>query len=166
MSVTNATEKGLPTNVDAERFVLGSILLDDALYVQAAGTLEPDDFSLQKHRLIFRRMGELQDRAERIDRITVANELMKFNELEACDGLSYLVSLDDGLPQLPNVDSYIRIVKDKSVLRRIIVASQHMINRCLLDSDEPDQILSGAEDTLLKLGEARVKSGLINPEQI
>src|SRR5437879_13050534 len=137
MSAPNAIEKGLPTNVDAERFVLGSILLDDALYIQAAGALEPDDFSLQKHRLIFRRMGELQDRGEKIDRVTVANELMKFNELEACDGLSYLVSLDDGLPQIPNLDSYIRIVKDKAVLRRIIHASQHMMNRCLLDESDP-----------------------------
>ena len=166
MSVTNSTEKGLPTNVDAERFVLGSILLDDSLYVQAAGTLEPDDFSLEKHRRIFKRMGELQDRGERIDRITVANELMKFNELEACDGLTYLVSLDDGLPQIPNVDSYIRIVKDKAVLRRIIFASQHMMNRCLLGEEEPGEILAGAEETLLKLGDSRVKSGLINPAQI
>ena len=81
-------------------------------------------------------MGELHERGENIDRITVANELMKFNELEACDGLSYLVSLDDGLPQIPNLDSYIRIVKDKAVLRRIIFASQHMMNRCLLDAEE------------------------------
>ena len=162
----NAIEKNLPANLDAERFVLGTIMLDDSVYVQAAGTLEPDDFLLDKHRRIFRRMGDLHERDERIDRITVANELMKSNELEACDGLSYLVSLDDGLPQLPNIDSYIRIVKDKSVLRRIILASQHMINRCLLDSEEPDQILAGAEETLLKLGEAQVKSGLLNPEQI
>ena len=62
---------------------------------------------------------------------------MKFNELEACDGLSYLVSLDDGLPQIPNLDSYIRIVKDKAILRRIIFASQHMMNRCLLGEEEP-----------------------------
>src|SRR5260370_15679846 len=166
MSVQHTVEKGLPTNVDAERFVLGSILLDDSFFVQAAGSLEAEDFSLEKHRRIFKRMGDLHERDERIDRITVANELMKFNELEACDGLSYLVSLDDGLPQLPNVDSYIRIVKDKSVLRRIILASQHMINRCLLDSEEPDQILAGAEETLLKLGEQRVKSGLMNADQI
>src|ERR1700676_2038179 len=125
----NSIEKGLPTNVDAERFVLGSILLDESFYIQAAGTLEADDFSLEKHRRIFQRMGELQDRGEKIDRITVANELMKFSELEACDGLGYLVSLDDGLPQIPNLDSYIRIVKDKSVLRRIIFASQNMMNR-------------------------------------
>ena len=166
MSAINKTEKGLPTNVDAERFVLGSILLDDSLYVQAAGTLEAEDFSLEKHRRIFVRMGELQDRGEKIDRITVANELMKFNELEACDGLTYLVSLDDGLPQIPNLDSYIRIVKDKAVLRRIIFASQHMMNRCLMGEEEPGDILAGAEETLLKLGEARVKAGLMNPDQI
>ncbi|MBZ5623418.1 MAG: replicative DNA helicase [Acidobacteriia bacterium] len=166
MSAHNIVEKGLPTNVDAERFVLGSILLDDSFFVQAAGSLEAEDFSLEKHRRIFKRMGDLHERDEKIDRITVANELMKFNELEACDGLSYLVSLDDGLPHLPNVDSYIRIVKDKSVLRRIILASQHMMHRALLDAEEPDQILAGAEETLLKLGEARVKSGLLSPEQI
>ena len=166
MSATNAPEKGLPTNVDAERFVLGSILLDDSLYIQAAGALEPDDFSLEKHRRIFKRMGDLQEQGEKIDRITVANELMKFNELEACDGLSYLVSLDDGLPQIPNVDSYIRIVKDKAMLRRIIFASQHMMNRCLLGEEEPGEILAGAEETLLKLGDARVKTGLQNADQI
>ena len=162
----NVTEKGLPTNVDAERFVLGSILLDDTFYIQAAGSLDSGDFSLEKHRRIFQRMGELQDRGEKIDRITVANELMKFNELEACDGLSYLVSLDDGLPQIPNLDSYIRIVKDKSVLRRIIFASQNMMNRCLLGEEHPDEILAGAEETLLKLGEARVKTGLLDAHQI
>jgi len=166
MSGTNSVEKGLPVNLDAERFVLGSILLDESLYIQAAGSLEPEDFSLEKHRRIFRRMRDLQERAERIDRITLANELMKFNELEACDGLSYLVSLDDGLPQIPNIDSYIRIVKDKAVLRRIILTSQHMILRCMQDTEPPQEILAGAEETLLKLGEAQVRSGLVNPQQI
>jgi len=160
MSPSNTTDKGLPTNVDAERFVLGSIMLDDTFYVQAAGTLEGDDFSLEKHRRIFKRMGELYERGDKIDRVTIANELMKFGELEACDGLSYLVSLDDGLPRIPNLDSYIRIVKDKSVLRRIVFASQHMMNRCLAGEEEPDQILAGAEETLLKLGESRVQAGL------
>jgi replicative DNA helicase len=166
MSPSEAPEKGLPTNIDAERFVLGSILLDDAFYIQAASSLEADDFSLEKHRRVFKRMGELQERGERIDRITMANELMKFNELEACGGLSYLVSLDDGLPQMANIDSYIRIVKEKSVLRRIIFASQHMMNRCLMGEEEPDDILAGAEETLLRLGESRVKSGLVQAGQI
>jgi replicative DNA helicase len=166
MPTPSATEKGLPTNLDAERFVLGSILLDEELFIQAAGSLESDDFSLEKHRRIFKRMGDLHDRGEKIDRVTVANELMKFSELEACDGLSYLVSLDDGLPRIPNVDAYIRMVKDKSVLRRIVFTSQHMMNRALAGEEEPDQILAGAEEALLKLGAARVKAGLLTPEEI
>src|SRR5260370_30590350 len=91
---------------------------------------------------------------------------MKFGELESCDGLSYLVSLDDGLPQIPNVDAYIRLVKDKAILRSIIFASQHMINRCMIADDAPDHILAVAEETLLKLGEAQVKSGLLTPDEI
>ncbi len=167
MSATAVSlDKGLPSNVDAERFVLGSILLNDSLYIQAAGELQRDDFSLEKHRRIFGRMGELYDRGEHIDRITIANELMKFGELESCDGLSYLVSLDDGLPQTLNIDAYIRIVKDKAVLRRIIFASQHMMNRCLVGEEEPDDILAGAEETLLRLGESRVRGGLMSPRQV
>ena len=94
-----AFEKGLPANQDAERFVLGSILMDDCSCTsRRPASSKPDDFSLEKHRRIFQRMGELHDRGEKIDRVTVANELMKQGQLEACDGLSYLVSLDDGLP--------------------------------------------------------------------
>jgi replicative DNA helicase len=167
MAATSVSlDKGLPSSLEAERFVLGSIMLNDSLYIQAAGELRPDDFSLEKHRRIFSRMGELNERSEHIDRVTVANELMRFNELESCDGLSYLITLDDGLPHIANIDSYIRIVKDKSVLRRIIFASQHLMNRCLIGEEEPDDILAGAEETLLKLGEDRVKSGLVSPRQV
>jgi replicative DNA helicase len=161
-----ALEKGLPCNLDAERFVLGSILMDDSQFVQVAGALEAGDFSLEKHRRIFQRMGELSERAERIDRVTVANELLRYNELESCDGLSYLVSLDDGLPRIFNLDSYVRIVKDKSTLRRIIFTSQHLMNRCLVGEEDPEQILAGAEESLLKLGDSRVKTGLASPAQV
>ena len=162
----NTRDKGLPANVDAERFVLGSIMLDDSLYIHAAGALESDDFILEKHRRIFQRMGELYERGERVDRITVANELMRHGELEACDGLGYLVSLDDGLPQIRNPDAYIRIVKDKAILRRIVYASDYLMKRCLAGEEEPEEILASAEETLLKLGEQRVKSGLVDAQSI
>ena len=161
-----ALERGLPVNLDAERFVLGAILMDDALYIQVAGSLESEDFSLEKHRRIFLRMGELYHRGERIDRVTVANELMKQNQLESVDGVSYLVSLDEGLPALANLDSYVRIVKDKAVLRRIIFTSQKLIDRCIIGEEEPDQILASAEETLLKLGESRAQDALVNPQRI
>jgi len=161
-----AFEKGLPANLDAERFVLGSILMDDSAYIQIAGMLEASDFSMEKHRRIFQRMSELYERGEKIDRVTLANELMKRGELESCDGLTYLVSLDDGLPQLSNVDSYARIVKDKSLLRRIILSSQQLIDRCLVGKEEPDEILASAEDSFLKLGESSAGEGLATPAQI
>ena len=161
-----AYEKGLPANLDAERFVLGSILLNDAVYLQVAGAVEPDDFSLEKHRLIFARMKDLYDRGERLDRVTVANELMKQGQLESVDGLGYLVSLDDGLPEIANLESYIRIVKDKATLRKLIFAAQKVINRCLLGEDEPDEILSNAEESLLKLGEARAGEKLVSPSDV
>jgi len=161
-----ALERGLPANLDAERFVLGAILMDDALYIQVAGALEAEDFSLEKHRRIFLRMGELYTRGERIDRVTVANELMKQNQLESVDGITYLVSLDEGLPTLANLDSYVGIVKDKAVLRRIIFTSRNLIDRCIIGEEEPDQILASAEESLLKLGETRAGDALVNPKQI
>jgi replicative DNA helicase len=167
MSATSlALEKGLPSNVDAERFVLGSILLDDSAFLDVAGVLSPDDFCLDKHRKIFRRMSELHDRTEKIDRVTIANELLKFNELESVDGVTYLVSLDDGLPRIPNLDSYVKIIRDKAKLRRIIAASQQMMNRALMAEEDPDVILAGAEEELIKLGDDRTTQGLKTPGEI
>ncbi len=161
-----AFEKGLPANPDAERFVLGSIVRDDSVYLQVAGVLDTDDFSLEKHRRIFARMKALYERAEHIDRITLADELIKQGQLESVDGLSYLISLDDGLPEISNLDGYIRIVKDKSMLRKMIFNAQKIINRCLLGEEEPDQILASAEESLLKLGEARTRDELSSPAKI
>jgi replicative DNA helicase len=165
-SLDTTLEKGLPANLDAERYVLGSILLDDSLFVQVAAVVQAEDFSLEKHRRIFLRMGELHGRGERIDRVTLAEELMKHNQLESCDGLGYLVSLDDGLPEIHNLDSYVRIVKDKSLLRRVIFTSQSLINRCLAAEEEPQEILANAEEILLKLGESTAKAGLFTPGEI
>jgi replicative DNA helicase len=161
-----ALEKGLPSNVDAERFVLGSILLNDDVYLQVAGAIDADDFSLEKHRRIFNRMKDLYGRGQHIDRVTLADELMKQGQLESVDGLSYLITLDEGLPELSNLDGYLRIVKDKSILRRLIFAAQRVIDRCVIGEEEPDQILAAAEEQLIKLGESRTKEDLVSPAAI
>ena len=161
-----AFAKGLPANLDAERLVLGSILLNDSVYLQVAGAIAPEDFSLEKHRRIYARMKDLYDRGERIDRVTVTNELMKQGQLESVDGMSYVLSLDEGLPEIPNLDSYIRIVKDKATLRKLIFSAQKVIDRCLIAEEEPDAILASAEETLLKLGEARTREQLASPANI
>lgn len=156
------SNKGLPANIDAEKFILGSILLDDARFLDVAAVLVQDAFALEKHRRIYARMLDLQGRDEKIDRVTVANELLRRNELESIDGLSYLVSLDDGLPHISNLDSYIKIVNDKSALRRIAMAAQHLLNRAMLAEESPEDILAGAEETLLGIGETRhADAGLV-----
>jgi replicative DNA helicase len=161
-----ALQKGLPVNIDAERLVLGSILIEDSLFLPVAAVLEAGDFSLEKHRRIYGRMADLYERGERIDRVSLAEELMKKNQLESVDGFSYLATLDEGLPRIPNIDGYVRIVKDKSTLRRIIYTSQKLIDRCVLAEESPDEILAGAEESLLHLGEARAKDALRSPSDV
>ncbi|HTA46335.1 MAG TPA: replicative DNA helicase [Bryobacteraceae bacterium] len=165
-SATVALQKGLPANIDAERFILGSVLLDGSRFIEIAGAVTNDDFALEKHRRIFSRISELHERGEKIDRVTVANELLRYNELESVDGLSYLISLDDGLPRISNLESYVKIIRDKATLRRIAVASQQLMNRALMAEDDPAEIIEGAEQTLLQLGESRDNKGLATPRQV
>ncbi len=129
------TPINLPTDVDAERFVLGSLMLTDALFDEAQGMIEAGDFSLQKHRTIFTRMVDVRSRGETVDRVTVSAELEKHREREACDGFAYLMELDAGLPQLASIASYIRIVKEKAVLRRLISLFQHLMNQAIIGED-------------------------------
>jgi len=159
-------DKNLPSNPEAERFVLGAIMLDESLFVQVAGVLTADDFSLEKHRRIYLRMSELQDRGEKIDRVTVAEELMRQGQLESCDGLGYLLSLEDGLPRTSNIDAYVRIVKEKAQLRRIIWSAQNLIDRCMAGGDAAADILAGAEEALLKLSDDDSRAALATPQQI
>jgi replicative DNA helicase len=161
------TEKGLPQNVDAERFVLGSIQLNGDLFGDAAAALSADSFSLEKHRRIFKRMGDLNSRGEKIDRVTLANELMNHGELASVDGLTYLSTLDDGLPPVSHIDGYIRIVREKSILRKTIFAAQHVMNRCMNGEDSSEDILAGANQELLHIGDGNTNGdGPRTPLQI
>lgn len=143
-----AYEQGLPANPYAERMVLGSILLNDAKLPMVLETLQVDDFSLEKHRKIYRRMADLQDAGRHVNRITVYEELRRHGEAESVDGLTYLVSLDDGLPELYNLEDYIAIVREKAILRRTIERSQEIIQLCYLSDGQPADVLQRAHDSL------------------
>ena len=166
--MSSAGERALPSNPEAERFLLGSIMLRGDRYPDIASVLPDDAFSLEKHRRIYARMKDLHDRGENIDRVTLVDELNKRGQLESVDGLSYLVSLDQGLPDLPNLDSYIRIVMDKATLRDTMFACQKVIDRCALASDHSSEILEMATAVLESVrskGEAR-NSQWITPGEL
>jgi len=150
MAVSDPTVlKGLPSNIEAERSVLGAILLDNSAYNQAAELLKPEDFSLDSHRRLFLRITEMADHSRPIDLVTRSEELLRNNELETIGGASYLSSLTDGLPRLSNIEHYAKIVKDKALLRRLIHVSNTIATRAIEGTDEADEILDSAEGLVL-----------------
>ncbi len=160
-------EKGLPANPDAEKAVLGAILLDNAAYNATAPILRGEDFSVDAHRRLYERMISLMEGAPArpVDYTTLTEELIRSKELESVGGVTYLSSLTDGLPRAVNAEHYARIVKDKSVLRRLIFTSNSIMHECLDGGSEGagavSELLDRAEASILAVGDDRVRAGLL-----
>jgi len=152
-------EKGLPSNVEAERSILGAILLDNGLCNQAIELLRREDFFLDSHRRIFDKMIGLTDRGSPIDLITLSDELRRAAEFEQVGGATYIASLIDGVPRTDTIEPYARIVKSKAMLRRLITASNQIIASCFEEEDETDVIIDKAEQLIFQIAEDRVRQG-------
>jgi replicative DNA helicase len=152
-------ERGLPASLEAERAILGSILLDNGLYDQAS-LLKSDDFSLDAHRRIFARMSDLQAVGRPVDMITLAEELDRRKEVEAVGGVAYLSSLIDGVPDRPSIEHYVRIVRNKAMLRGLINIAQNAIAQAIEHSDEAEEVINKAEQEIFLLSENRIGQGL------
>ena len=159
-------DAGLPANVDAEKTILGAILLDNAAHAEAAEKLESDDFSLDSHRRIFLRMSELMDAQRAVDIVTLANELARYKEVDAVGGVAYLASLTEGLPRRPVIEEYIRIVKDKSMLRRLMLICSSAIARAADQSETAIGVLDETEAKLLEVSEKGLTQGFQSLHQI
>jgi replicative DNA helicase len=153
-------EAGLPANLDAEKTILGAILLDNAAHAEAAEALKSDDFSLDSHRRIFLRMSELIDTGRAVDIVTLANELARYKEVESVGGVAYLASLTEGLPRRPVIEDYVRIVKDKSMLRRLMGICSAAIAKAADQSQDAIGVLDETESQLLEVSEAGLAQGL------
>jgi replicative DNA helicase len=123
--------RGLPANVEAERSILGAILLENMAYNEAAEHLKPEDFSLDSHRRVFTRMVDLAESSRPIDMITLVEELDRRKELEAIGDVGYISGLVDGVPDRPSIAYYVHIVKEKAQLRGLIAAAQVAVARAL-----------------------------------
>jgi replicative DNA helicase len=159
-------DAGLPANVDAEKTILGAILLDNAAHSEAAERLEPDDFSLDSHRRIYMRMSELIDGQRAVDIVTLANELARYKEVESVGGVAYLASLTEGLPRRPVIEEYIRIVKDKSLLRKLMLICSSAIARAADQSENAIEVLDVTESQLLEVSEKGLTQGLESLDKI
>ena len=159
-------DAGLPANIDAEKTILGAILLDNAAHSEAAERLEADDFALDSHQRIFLRMSELVNEQRPVDIVTLSNELARYKEIETVGGVAYLASLTEGLPLRPVIDEYVRIVKDKSLLRRLMSICSAAIARAADQSESALDVLGSAETALLEVSEKGIQHGFQSLDQI
>jgi len=131
MPADSTIERPLPNNLEAERSILGAILLDNHALNAAIEKIRSEDFFLSQHRQIFERMIQLGEKQQAIDVVTLMEDLSRRGELEAAGGIAYLSQLADGLPRVTNVEHYARIVKEKAVLRSLIFSASAIQEQAL-----------------------------------
>ncbi len=166
MATQETLERPLPHNLDAERSILGAILLDSHALDLASEKLRPEEFFLDQHRRIFERMLQLQERLEAIDTLTVMDELNRHGELESVGGAAYLGHLVDGVPRISHVEHYARIVREKALLRNL-VHTAHSIQQKALEAEEgADDLLDNAESQIFQLAEERIRAGFVGVKDV
>lgn len=155
-----------PNNFEAEQAVLGSILLNSNAFVQALEFLVPADFYRRAHELIFSAMIALNNDNEPIDVVTLADYLERKDQLEDIGGASYLAELADAVPTSANIEYYARLVEERSLLRRLIQASNDIISSSYEEKDEVLDIIDQAERKILAVSERKNRTGFVKIDQV
>ena len=160
-TVVAAAERTLPHNLEAERSVLGAILVHNDAINSALQVISERDFFRDAHRRIFEKMIALNERGQAIDFVTLKEELARGGDLDQVGGPAYVASLADGVPRATNVEYYSRIVKEKSTLRNLIFAANKILTTAYEADQDADLILDGAESAIFAVAEDRVKAGFV-----
>src|SRR5207247_5988868 len=154
-------EKDVPYSVEAERSVLGAILIKNNAINRDQEILKEDDFYREPHRKIFKVMADLSEKTTAIDAVTVKEELSRAGDLDAVGGPAYIASLLDGVPRSANVEYYARIVKEKAILRNLIVAGGRIVSTAYEASQDPDDILDQSERMIFQIAQDRLREGFV-----
>ncbi|MBS4762156.1 replicative DNA helicase [Carnobacteriaceae bacterium zg-ZUI252] len=162
---TIVEERQLPRDLVAEEAVLGSILFDSNVFLDL-GTITPQDFYGVRNRLIFTAMGDLINRNETIDLITLRAELDKQNQLDNVGGLDYLLELSKKTPTAANAQYYADIVVEKSILRRLINSANNIISKSVDDTQSMEEIIEFAEKEIFSISENKSRDGFIRISDI
>ena len=144
-------DAGLPTSIDAERSILGAVLLDNAAFNEAAEVLVAEDFALDSHRKIYSCISDLIDDGRVVDIVTLVEELNKRKLTSTVGGVAYLASLTEGLPRRISIAEYVRIAKDKSLLRQAIGIFSDGLTRSADQAETATSIVEDVEARLLEI---------------
>lgn len=150
-----------PYNLEAEQSVLGAMLLDKDALATAAEILKTQDFYRENHQEVYSVLLQLFDSAQPIDVITVSEQLKTKGVLEAVGGLEYLIEMVNQVPTVANTRVYAKIVEEKSVLRKLIKASNEIINTSYQAHDEVSAILDMAEKSIFDISQKRNLQGIV-----
>ena len=159
--VTIPSEKPLPHNLEAERCVLGAILIHNEAFNVAAELVDQDDFFREAHRLVFERMIDLNERQQAIDFVTLKDELNRSGDLDKVGGPAYISALADGVPRSTNVEHYARIVKEKAALRNLIYTANKIVASAYSAEDEADAVIDRAEQQIFSIAEDKIHTGFV-----
>lgn len=154
-------DRTLPHNLEAEKSVLGAILINNQAFNQAAEVIDSQDFFRDAHRRIFEKMVVLTDRNDPVDLVTLKDELTRSGELDEVGGPAYVSALTDGVPRSANVEYYAKIVKEKSTLRRLIQSANEVLGRAYDAEEDADTLLDEAERSIFQIAEGRMRSGFV-----
>ena len=154
-------ERSLPHNLEAERSVLGAILIHNDTFNQAAELLDSDDFYRDAHRRVFDKMVDLNERAEAIDLVTLKDELGRSGDLERVGGPAYIAGLVDGVPRSTHVEYYARIVKEKSTLRKLIFSANSILDTAYNAKDDSREVLDRAEQDIFSIVDGNIQTGFV-----
>src|SRR6478609_3977450 len=159
-------ERPLPSSEDSERVILGAILLDNALITQAIEHLKPEDFYSPLNRRVYNSMISLFEQAKQIDPILIIEEMKKDGPVEAIGGVSTIANLTFGLPHFSNLAEYVKVVKDKSLVRTLIRTCNQITSEALAEEDDAEVVLDRAEQMVFALAEERTRKGFHHIEPV
>lgn len=154
-------KKTPPHSLEAEKTVLGGVLVNNAYLNVVLSQLAPEDFYRDAHRQILEGMVALMDRGQPIDLLTLSDELQRRGLLEEIGGAAYLASLMDGVPRTLNIEYYAQIIKEKSLLRKLILSSARIINTSYEQQTDADTVISEAQQAIVEIAEEKIKPGLV-----
>ena len=150
---------GLPASLHIEVAVLGAMLLDGVAISDATSKLNAEDFSLDSHRRVYRCIIDLMAKGHGIDSLTVGEELERRKELGSIGGPAYLAFLSEGIPRNFNIESYVRIVKDKSLLRQLMAIFHDGATRASDQSEDAINVLGDVEAKLADVADSAIQRG-------
>lgn len=156
-----------PQNIDAEKSILGGLMLEQEAFDEVSEVIVEDDLYKPAHRKIFAAIKELHKREMPSDLVTVSNLLMEKGELESLGGPAYLAEMIDQTPSTANIATYAKIVQEKSLLRKVIAASQEFIDKSYAaEFENMDAFLDGMESKVFQLAESKTSNGLTDATEL